>query len=184
MTRCRKNIEGRSSIRTKKLREEVVGSIRPCVYLKGRHRRRRYRRLYKKIAIAKPPSLLFWSSLVLTTNMWTAFMTRQYLYSFLFASLVISSLVVHTHNTILTNIWDKIWILSIVFYGALKMSKKWSSANSWQLAGCIATFSCVVWFYMYGFLSDSYCFDPLYGKLYHALMHLVGSIGHHMIIFL
>jgi hypothetical protein len=169
MTRCKKNIEE---------------GVRPYVCLKHCRRRRRYRRLYKKVAIVKPPSLLFWSSLVLITNMWTAFLTRQYLYSFLFASLVISSLLVHTHNTIITNIWDKIWILSIVFYGGLRMSKEWSSAKSWQLAGCIITFLFVVWVYMYGFLTDSYCFDPLYGDVYHALMHLVGSIGHHMIIFL
>jgi hypothetical protein len=132
----------------------------------------------------KNPSLLFWSSLVLGTNVWTAFLTRQYIYSLLFTSLVFCSLLVHTYNTLSINRLDKLFIFSIVIYGAWKLSKKWSSAKSWQLAVCILTFLCCVWFYVYGFFTKSYCFDPLYGKLYHALMHLVSSIGHHMIIFL
>lgn len=132
----------------------------------------------------KIPSLLFWSSLVLGTNVLTAFLTRQYLYSVLFVSLVICSLLVHTYNTLSINRLDKLFIFSIIIYGAWKLSKKWSSVKSWQLAVCILTFLFCVWIYLYGFFTKSYCFDPLYGKLYHALMHLVSSIGHHMIIFL
>ena len=137
-----------------------------------------------QILLPKNPPLLFWSSLILATNILTAFLTRQYLYSLLFGSLVICSLIVHTYNTLSINLLDKLIIFFIIIYGAWKLSQKWSSAKSWQLAVCILTFLFCVWVYVYGFFTKSYCFDPLYGKLYHALMHLVGSIGHHMIIFL
>jgi hypothetical protein len=104
----------------------------------------------------KNPSLLFWSSLVLGTNVWTAFLTRQYIYSLLFTSLVFCSLLVHTYNTLSINRLDKLFILSIVIYGAWKLSKKWSTAKSWQLAVCILTF---LFWYQY---SHSHLQPPLF----------------------
>jgi len=82
-------------------------------------KRKRYPRIKKK----SQPSILFWSSLVLITNMWTAFLMGQYTYSFLFASLVISSLIVHSYSSIITNIWDKIWVGSVIIFGDIKYGK-------------------------------------------------------------
>ena len=151
---------------------------------KHRHRKRRHRRprLYKDRR--EPPSILFWSSLVLMTNMWAAYMTGQYLYSMFFGSLVISSLVHHTRQTLATNLWDKLWIGSIVLYGGWKTFIKWGSSDFTYMMGCVLAFFFVVWVYVYGFFTQSFCFDPLYGDRYHALLHIVSSIGHHMIIFL
>ena len=149
-----------------------------------RHRRPRHRRPRFYKYRREQPSILFWSSLVLMTNMWAAYMTGQYLYSILFGQLVISSLVVHTTDTLAINLCDKLWVGSIVLYGGWKMVKKWGSSDFRYMMGCVLTFLFVVWVYLYGFFTQSFCFDPLYGAMYHALMHVVSSIGHHLVIFL
>ena len=145
---------------------------------KHKKKRRRYPRIKHK------PSFLFWSSLVLVTNMWTAFITGQYAYSFLFASLVISSLIVHTYNCIWTNLWDKIWICSIVFYGGCKMWEKRENIPIWKTFICVLTFLFCVFVYSYGYLTRTLCFCPKNGNKYHAAMHIIASLGHHFIIFL
>ena len=133
-----------------------------------------------------PPPLLFWSSLCFATNMWTSFFTQQYLYSFFFASLTISSLLVHSWHTVWTNLWDKIWVMSIIVYGGRKMCIKWYSSNPIMLSLCVATFLCCVWVYTYGYYTQSLCFsqDVTKGNMYHAYMHVIASFGHHIIIFL
>ena len=156
----------------------MTGMERP----RRRKRRRRRPRFYKYRR--EQPSILFWSSLVLMTNMWAAYMTGQYLYSMFFGSLVISSLVYHTRQTLATNLWDKLWVGSIVVYGGWKTIIKWGSSDFRYMMGCVLTFLFVVWVYLYGFFTQSFCFDPLYGNRYHALMHIVVSIGHHLVIFL
>ena len=149
-----------------------------------RHRRPRHRRPRFYKYRREQPSILFWSSLVLMTNMWAAYMTGQYLYSMFFGSLVISSLVYHTRQTLATNLWDKLWVGSIVVYGGWKTIIKWGSSDFTYMMGCVLAFFFVVWVYVYGFFTQSFCFDPLYGNRYHALMHIVVSVGHHLIIFL
>ena len=149
-------------------------------------RRRRRRRLRKRRTQKKKvqQNLLFWSSLVFVTNMWTAFFTQQYLYSFFFGSLTISSLMVHSYPTIWTNLWDKLWILSIVFYGGARLYSRRYTAALWKLTLCVLTFLFCVWVYAYGYITSQFCFDPVCSEQYHALMHAVSSFGHHCIIFL
>lgn len=139
---------------------------------------------YESHEIKYKPSLLFWSSLVLVTNMWTAFITRQYIYSFLFASLVISSLIVHTYNCIWTNLWDKIWVSSIVLYGGYKMWQKRELIPIWKTMICVLTFLFCVFVYCYGYLTRTLCFCSKNGNEYHATMHIIASLGHHFIIFI
>jgi hypothetical protein len=140
----------------------------------------------KKKTRKQKENILFWSSLVFTTNMWTAFFTQQYLYSFLFASLTISSLVVHSYPHIITNLWDKVWIASIVIYGGYQMWNRRKTGSPWLLLFCVITFLFCVWVYIYGFIMKQYCFceDIIKGNIWHGLMHLIGSLGHHAIIFL
>jgi hypothetical protein len=134
----------------------------------------------------KEQNILFWSSLVLSTNMWTAYLTGQYLYSILFASLTISSLIVHSHPHIISNLYDKLWISCIVLYGGYKMWNKRKICNRWMLLFCVLTFLFCVWVYVYGFITSQYCFcdDVKKGNLWHAFMHIIVSLGHHSIIFL
>jgi len=140
----------------------------------------------KKNTIQKPsPSILFWSALVFVTNMIHGFVAGLYLYSFLFASLTISSLVVHTEYNWLTNSIDKIMIGSIVLYGGYRM---WTRRNTsirtiLLLAICFLTFFFCVWVYVYGCFAGKYCFSKN-GDNWHAGMHCIGSFGHHIIMLL
>jgi hypothetical protein len=51
---------------------------------------------------------------------------------------------------------------------------------------CIyVTFILSIWLYIYGYITKQYCFHPeesIY-LFYHGFMHLISSIGHHLIIF-
>ena len=144
--------------------------------------KRRYPRHKQKVVIGEP-SILFWSSLVLMTNMWTAFLMGQYTYSFLFASLVISSLIVHSYSSIITNIWDKIWVGSVIIFGGYQVWKNKNKQNIWV---CVLTFLFCIWVYIYGFITEQYCFckNVTKANIWHASMHVIGSLGHHFIIFL
>lgn len=48
----------------------------------------------------------------------------------------------------------------------------------------ILTFLFVVFVYIYGYVNNKYVFDENIeiSKKYHLLMHLIGSIGHHLIV--
>ena len=133
----------------------------------------------------RTPSILFWSSLIFITNMIHGFVAGLYLYSFLFGSLTISSLVVHTKNNWFTNIIDKMIIGSIVLYGGYRM---WTRRNTtirtiFLLTITVITFLFCVWVYVYGQFTGQYCFSSN-GDNWHAAMHCIGSFGHHIIMLL
>jgi hypothetical protein len=148
---------------------------------------KKHKKQYKKTNLNKKQtqSILFWSSLIFITNMIHAFIARLYLYSFLFGSLTITSLVVHTENNWFTNSIDKIIIGSIILYGGYRM---WTRRNMtirsiFLLALCVITFLFCVWVYLYGQLTGQYCFSNN-GDNWHAVMHCIGSFGHHIIMLL
>jgi len=150
---------------------------------KIRNKKKQNKKTNKNKTPAK--SILFWSSLVFATNMIHGFVTGLYLYSFLFGSLTISSLVVHTENNWFTNSIDKIIIGSIVLYGGYRM---WTRRNTsirtiFLLALCVLTFLFCVWVYVYGQITGQYCFSSN-GDNWHAVMHCIGSFGHHIIMLL
>lgn len=131
--------------------------------------------------------LLFWSSLVFVTNMFAAFWRKYYLYSLFFACLTISSLVVHSHHTLVTNLIDKVCIAAIVLYGGYVFYNKLPKINLWNslfYAMCVSTFLFTIWVYIYGYITKQYCFcgDSELGNIWHSMMHVVSSIGHHFII--
>jgi hypothetical protein len=136
----------------------------------------------KKRYVHKKPRKrpLFWSSLIYTTNMTHAFAVGLYLYSFCFACLTITSLVVHTEYNILTNVIDKFAIASIVIYGGYRV---WSKINhslrtALLLPICVVTFIATICIYAY----NSNISKPI--PLYHSIMHYISSFGHHAIILL
>jgi hypothetical protein len=128
-------------------------------------------------------SPLFWSSLVFTTNMIHAFLAGFPLYSLLFASLTITSLIHHATYTVYSNILDKLAILSIVMYGGYLMWNK-RDQSRFLLSICVITFLLCILFYIYGYMTRSYCFAKKNCDDWHMLLHIVGSFGHHMILLL
>ena len=65
---------------------------------KEKHKNKNQNRKKKQKSIEKKSEspLLFWSSLIFTTNMTANFLAKNYTYSFLFAWLTIASLIFHS----------------------------------------------------------------------------------------
>ena len=145
-----------------------------------RRTRKRRPRVNNKPKNKKSCSPLFWSSLIFTTNMIHAFIAGLYFYSLCFASLTITSLVVHTEYNIYTNIIDRVAIASIILYGGYRMWSKIDGTHrtSVLLFLCVLTFVASVGLYIY---KQSMTDDA---TIYHEMMHYICSIGHHIILLL
>lgn len=132
------------------------------------------------------PSILLLSSLFFVTNILTAYFSEQYLYSFLFFILTITSLIVHYRDNYYTNVIDKIAVLSIVLYGGYMLFYKITTDKWLNCLMIIITFLICVYLYIYGFIVKEYCFcdKKCIADTYHVIMHIISSIGHHFIIYL
>lgn len=172
-----------------------------------KYNRRKRHRTKKRKSTQKPfnrekytnSHMLIASSLLFITNALAAFYKQYYLYGSLFVVLTTSSVVFHsrvltppphyfTHEffILLPNIIDKLAILSVVFYGGRMLYTKQSDPESNTIVGAIIVFTLLfcIGVYYYGYICNKYCFDqdPNIGNEYHALLHIIASIGHHMII--
>lgn len=132
------------------------------------------------------PNILLFSSLFFITNIVTAFFKEEYLYSMFFLFLTITSLIFHSNNNIYTYTIDKIAIVLIVTYGSYILYNKRNENTHLYFSFIMITFFACVYLYYYGFMCKKYCFcdDKCIAQKYHFLMHIIVSIGHHMIIFL
>jgi hypothetical protein len=130
-------------------------------------------------------NVLFFTSFIFIINTLAALYKKYYFYSFLFFCLTITSLQYHSTHTMYANIIDKIVIAGIVLYGGYMLYKKSDKSISINIF-IIITFLACVFLYIYGCFTNNYCFHPdaIVANNYHALMHIVGSIGHNLIILL
>ena len=138
--------------------------------------------LFRELKQIKKISTCFFSAFIFLTNCATALWVNNMVYFGLFTTLFVTSLIVHTDNNIYTNLLDKIPILGVVSYGGYLFWKKLGVKS--HLKGLIpVTFLAVIFLYCYGYLSTSYCFNKNkeMAELYHALLHLISSVGHHLI---
>jgi len=131
-------------------------------------------------------SILLLSSLFFISNILTAYYCKQYFYSFLFLILTITSLIVHYEDNYYTNVIDKIAVLSIVLYGGHMLCNKMNTSNLFYCFIIVITFMLCVYLYIYGFFFKKYCFcdKKNISQKYHFIMHIIGSFGHHLIIYL
>lgn len=129
---------------------------------------------------------LIFSSLFFMTNALVAFLNKYYLYAFFFLLITITSLIVHNNDTIHTNLIDKIAILLVVIYGAYLLFQKMCAKHAFTCFMIILTFILTVYLYIYGFMNKTYCFSEDNGiaQTYHSILHLISSLGHHLIIIL
>ena len=134
-------------------------------------------------------SICVYSSLIFLTNIFLALYYDHYFYAFLFLCLTITSLVHHTYNTFYTGIIDKIPVYAVIFYGGYIFYSKYlkdiiNIKNIVKPLIIVSTFLSVVFLYGYGYLTDNYSFHPSYSvsQMYHSLLHIISSIGHHFII--
>ena len=134
-------------------------------------------------------SVCVYSSLIFLTNIFLALYYNHYFYAFLFLCLTITSIVHHSYNTVYTGIIDKISVYAVIFYGGYIFYTKYIKdtkdiINIIKPIIIVMTFLSVVFLYGYGYLTDNYSFHPNHSvsQMYHSLLHIISSIGHHFII--
>lgn len=140
----------------------------------------KYFNFYENIENVKGLNVLIFSSLIFISNCLTCFIYKEIIHSILFFLLTCTSIAVHYNDNIITNVLDKI-IIGFIFMNGLKLFLLKKNKNIF----IIFTFLFVVFVYIYGYINNKYVFDNnnIISKQYHFLMHLIGSIGHHLLVF-
>jgi hypothetical protein len=137
---------------------------------------------------------MFFSSFLFLIVSIVAYYINDQKYSMLFLILFITSLIVHTKNTILTNLIDKIAIGSIVIYGGKLFFEKLYSllysnyytedyifiSKIYLSSFVVTTFLFTIYIYVYGYCINDFCFyhDRIIANKYHLLLHMIGCLGH------
>uniref|UniRef100_A0A6C0K1G7 Uncharacterized protein n=1 Tax=viral metagenome TaxID=1070528 RepID=A0A6C0K1G7_9ZZZZ len=124
------------------------------------------------------------SSLLFLTNTILAYLNSYYLYALFFAFLILTSLVLRFNRSIYTFIIDKIAIIMVASYGSYILYQNMHNITRTYFAAIIFTFIATIVLYYYGYKNDCFCFDPdkYISENYMALVHIIGCIGHNMII--
>ena len=139
---------------------------------------------YKKEP-TKPAELnfCFYSSFIFLTNVIVFFILGYTFYAFLFLCLWLTSVLYHSNPSTTNYILDKLSILGVVLYGGYLFLMKWDSISTKIALIIIVTFLSTIYLYSYGYAKQSYCFDKNQerGMLFHSGLHIISSIGHHLI---
>ena len=118
----------------------------------------------------------FYSAFFFLTNVLMCVYFQDYLYATLFFILFITSIIVHGFiYNIYKNILDKLAILLVVSYGGYTMYKK-CNPTTINLLTLLVNICFISTIYIY--ISKQYSINL------HVLLHLLSSIGHHLILFL
>ena len=133
----------------------------------------------------KPSELNFcvYSSFIFLTNVVVFLFLGYTFYAFLFLCLWLTSLLYHSNPSTTNYILDKLSIGGVVLYGGYLFLTKWDSISTKMALIIIVTFLSTIYLYYYGYTNQSYCFDKNQerGMLFHSGMHVISSIGHHLI---
>ncbi len=128
------------------------------------------------------------SCLVYLSNVFTCWIMGEITYAKWFGALVATSLVYHTNSNIYANIIDKVSIAGVVGYGGYTyLQHMWGEdKDALGVYLPLATFITVCIFYIVGYWCKGFCFDIEHriSTRYHALLHVISSIGHHAILLL
>jgi hypothetical protein len=151
-----------------------------------RHKRNR-RRIKKRRepSQTKNPQLTT-SSLVLVTNVIIGIYTKNYFYAFLFALLTMTSLAIHSGDPLILNILDKQIIFAVFLHGLYCLYNTPVRGEYILRVSIVLTFLFCIWVYCYGYIYKMGCFDPNLEirNQWHSMMHVIGTFGHSMILFL
>jgi hypothetical protein len=140
-----------------------------------------------KVNDCQPYNSCFYSSFVFVINILVALHYSYYLYAGLFFTLLITSLLHHSHYNCITNALDKIAIYCVVFYGGhLFYTKIWTTDTTFTKKQyllsltILITFISTIAFYYYGYLNGCLCFsiNESQSYLFHSLMHCIVTFGH------
>ena len=126
------------------------------------------------------------SSLLFLTNVFTTLYVQQYLYAALFMLLFMSSVLYRLLESEDILALDKVFVYSVVGYGAYVYAKKFRQLSPLAHALILGTFVSTIYIYHYGYQIKSLSFDPdpEIAEKFYAVLHFLSSVGHHCIILL
>ena len=119
--------------------------------------------------------MLVYSSLIFLTIVVATWYTGHPIYCILFCCLTLTSIFFHSYGCF--GILDKLMILGIVVHALYLME------DNAELPMIVASLIVVMILYFYGWYVGEYCFDSMEGDKWHACLHVVSSIGHHLVVF-
>ena len=127
------------------------------------------------------------SCLIFTTNVYHLSYKPNSIYKKSFIYLIGSSLLYHSARHIkLFYYIDQLGVFNIVFQGGYEYYKYLGRdhRNIYTISSIInlSSFLSVLWLYGYGYYTEQYTFDTNgYDNIYHSLLHIITSVGHHVI---
>jgi len=128
------------------------------------------------------------TSLLFLTNTFRLYFKSNLIYFYSFLLLTISSIV---HHSLPHIVWlgylDRLLAGNVVYQGGSEffhyLSLKSNNLYSTNSAITIGSFLSVVYLYVYGYFTKTFCFDKsTVAHIYHSLLHVYTTIGHHSII--
>ena len=127
----------------------------------------------------------YYSSFVFILNILISYYNEYYTYATLFFILLVTSIIHHSHYNVTTCIIDKIAVCMVFLYGGYLFYQKCmnglSSGTEYFLSFIIIfTFLLIGVLHYYGKMNQCFCFyqEESIAARYHALMHIIKSIGH------
>ena len=137
----------------------------------------------------KEISLNVFSSFIFLTNAILAYYYEYTMYLLIFLLLFTTSVIHHYYQTFTTNIIDKLSVLLVVSYGFYifvnKCCNKTFVIKDYICAvSVIFLFLLTIYLYCYGYICKEFCFcqETIAQEYYHAFLHFMASLGHHIII--
>ena len=118
--------------------------------------------------------MLVYSSLIFLTNVVSTWYTGHPIYCLLFCCLTLTSIFFHSYGGLA--VLDKLMILGIVLHAIYLME------NNYEVPMIVGSCLVVMIFYFYGWWTGDFCFHPTDGDRWHAMLHLVSSFGHHLVV--
>jgi hypothetical protein len=130
-----------------------------------------------------PVDPTYFSSYLFLTNTLLTYYCNYYTYSVLFTFLFITSILYHTYYSDIFFYVDKLAIMLVILYGGHLLYMKYKYMSFVRIISIFTTFVTVGFIFYYGYFTKQYCYDPvpITGLYYHSILHLVSSIGHHLI---
>jgi len=124
------------------------------------------------------------SAYIFLTNFIFAYLMKYDIYAILFLCLFVTSILMRIEENVFTYYLDQVFLYLVIGYGAYTFFNKFLVIPFYLSLLIICTFLATAFLFFWGFKTKSYCFDKdeKTGEVYHALLHIISSIGHHLII--
>jgi len=142
------------------------------------------RRWYTSRQLLQPLDPNIYTSVVFLTNAVTAFSNGYWFYAVLFTLLFKTSIVWRLYPSTLTFVLDKAVLNAVVFCGGYILYTRLPNIHLMWILFIMTTFVATVYLFYYGYITKSYCYDTkkTVAANYHSLLHVIASLGHHLII--